>query len=131
MRTDKPDIADAERVVDGNYQPVFVATDVEHHTVLANDPRIGIDTLHISGRSPIRLSRVVIPGAQRLLRVRMPRPELTQRPASDDSHCGTVYRAPTMGASSRVRLHRPTLTMRAEGDLAGTLPWTGLRLSTG
>jgi hypothetical protein len=86
VRTDESDVAHPIAVIHGDDQPVPVPADVEHDAVLADDTRIGVDTLYICWRAPIGTPNIVVPRPQWSLGVHVFFPELPQRTPGNDTH---------------------------------------------
>lgn len=90
MSADESNVANPVRVIDRDNQTVLVPPDVEHDSVLSDDACVRVDPLHVRRRAPIGLTNVVIPSPQRLLRVGVALPELTQSPPCNDPHRDSV-----------------------------------------
>jgi hypothetical protein len=79
-------VADLIRIIDCRYQPVSIAPDVKHDTVLAEDAGIRVCPLNVCGRLPNRCLYIIIPGPETLLGVGMVFPELPQCSPGYDPH---------------------------------------------
>jgi len=58
-------------VANEDNQPVAIAFDVEHHTLIGNERGVSVSCLDIRGRFPLRSAGQGIPGLKRDLRVRV------------------------------------------------------------
>jgi len=85
MRAEKPDVADAERVVDGDNQAVLVAANVEHRE-LAGRVRVWISLANIHEAGPAHSPGGPIPVIERRLCVLMSVSELAKGLAADAAH---------------------------------------------
>jgi len=86
MRPDEADVDDAERVVDGDDQPVLVALDIENDPVVGYDAGTSVNILDIFRRLPLCLSSILTPGYERHFHVSMTLPKGAQRASCDDTH---------------------------------------------
>jgi hypothetical protein len=79
-------VADLIRIIDCHYQPVSVALDVKHDTVLAEDAGTRVCALDVCRTLPNRRLYIIIPGPETLLGVRMVFPEFPQCSPGYDPH---------------------------------------------
>src|SRR5665213_1952897 len=83
-------------ISDVNHQAKLVAADIEDHAAISNEINIVSEhLLHIRRSGPLGGCDHAVPRAQRLLRRRMPFPELPQRPARDDLHRRIIWHIPS------------------------------------
>src|SRR5665213_621351 len=92
MRTDELHQHAAIPISDVNHQAKLVASDIEDHAAISNEINIVSEHFFYVRRSrPLGGCDHAVPGTQRLLRRRMPVPELPQRPARDDLHRRIIW----------------------------------------
>jgi len=94
MTADETDVHDAVLILDGCDQPVPIPLDIENHTVVSNKAGIAISVLDIRRVLPFRVSGIIIPSLQRLLRIWMPIPIIFQGLSGNDSHGGNYKLIP-------------------------------------
>jgi hypothetical protein len=103
VRTHKPDVDNPEIILDSRDDSVFISFDVEYDPVIRQKTRVPINILDFRGTFPPGMFSVEIPCLQRLLRIRVLFPKLTQRFPRDYTH-KKLYHAPVLGASKKGRL---------------------------
>ena len=69
MGTQKSNIDYPEIVLNGSYEPVSIAFDVENHSVVGQEAGMPVISLDIRGRSPLSMLHISVPGQQRLFRI--------------------------------------------------------------
>ena len=93
MRADEANVDDSIRIIDPNYDAIFISRYIEHSTAVlenAGTPKIA---LYIRRTSPIRLSDLPIPSHKRLARVSIsgiPIEERLERAQRDDPHAAIL-----------------------------------------
>src|ERR1700675_3507641 len=101
VRAHEPDVDHPIRVVDLHHEPVSVAPDVEHHTVVADDARGPVLRLDLRGGIPILLLDFAVPREKGLLHVRVQLPELAEGRSRHDPH-GRSYIGPIYFSSRMI-----------------------------
>jgi len=86
MRAKPPDENDPCLVVDVNYEPIFIAANVEDRTTAFEDARVAVLGFELGGRAPGRGLRFVKPRPQRLFGVWKVRPEVLHEAVAVDPH---------------------------------------------
>jgi hypothetical protein len=66
MRADESNVHDVDGVIDSHHQSVFIARDVEHHTIVPHDTGISIGCLDVGRIFPVSLEHFAKPRFQRL-----------------------------------------------------------------
>ena len=79
----------------GNDQPVIIAFDIEDNTPVLQDAGISVFNLDVCGLYPRRFFDFIDPRLQRLFRVRVRIPEITENLDGNQFH--VVENSPTMG----------------------------------
>ncbi len=100
VRTDEPDVHNPEAILDSRDDSVFISLDVEYHPVVGQETGVPVNILDIRRTFPPGMFNVEIPCLQRLLRIQMLFPKLTQRFPRDYTH-SSLYYAPELGASKK------------------------------
>src|SRR5262245_16636045 len=102
MGTDKANIDDLIRIIDGNHEPIVIAPKVEDNPVIGDDTGCGIHLPNVVWRRPGGALRVVIPSLECLLSLGIAFPERTQGFAGNNAH-STLYHDPIVGSSDVLR----------------------------
>lgn len=76
---------------------IAIALDVEDNPVISDETGIPVNVFYICGFFPIRMFNIVIPGLQRLARIRVFFPKLSQGSADNDTHSELYHAAPKLG----------------------------------
>lgn len=71
MGANETDVHHLIRIVNPNYEPVFIAGDIKHSAAIFNNAGITEISLHIGRSIPIGLQRMAIPGERLLFGVQM------------------------------------------------------------
>jgi hypothetical protein len=89
MGSDEFDQSATECIRHMHDQPIFIATNIEDHPIVANEvDRLAELPLDVVWIAPPRFARQREPSADRRLGLRVAAPELFQRPAGDHLHDG-------------------------------------------
>src|SRR5579859_4791245 len=89
MSADEPYVNHAIRIVDPHYQPIPVASDIEHRPAVAQDAGGAKVPLDVARRTPIRPEHMSVPGEYRLpsIGIRgLSAPETPQRGKGNNAH---------------------------------------------
>jgi len=111
MRTDESNVPNSIRVIEFNDQAILVTGDVEYNTIFAKHTHISVHCLDLVRCRPIRQSGFLVPGFERLLRVPVELPKVSQGADGNDSHttkltCSHFGNKQTIGANvAKLRSH--------------------------
>src|ERR1700733_6356389 len=101
MRSEKLDEDDLRGIVDGYYEPVGIALDVENDALISDDARGPVLMSNIFGTGPFRCFDLLEPSLEGVLGIAIPRPSVVQRPSGDDPHRSCIRLARSLFGSHR------------------------------
>jgi len=90
MRTDESNVPNSIRVIELDDQAVLVTSYVKNNSVAANHARIPVHHLNLLRCRPICQSGFLVPSFERLLRIPVKPPEVSQSADSNDSHTSNL-----------------------------------------
>src|SRR5580704_359589 len=93
MRADEANVDDSIRIVDPDYDAIFISCYIKHSTAVLENADAPEVALYICRTCPIRLFNLPIPSHKRLTRVSVsgtPIEERLERAQRDDPHAATL-----------------------------------------
>jgi len=119
VRAHEPDKHDLELILHRDNDPIFVAPDVEHHSIVGDKTRVTISLFDVYGRLPMGMFDIGIPSLKRLPSVGMVFPKEAEGFSGDDPHVDILLcsREGINGASIKPSRAEPVLPLNADGEL--------------